>query len=76
MVQLSGCCVTDMFPSSYIFAANFIYQRYVDCVCIHTIRDLKELASEAGVIARDKHLTIFRIADESDDQRPDLLLDK
>ena len=40
------------------------------------IRDLKELASEAGVIARDKHLTIFRIADESDGQRPDLLLEK
>ena len=40
------------------------------------IRDLKELASEAGVIARDKHLTIFIIADESDGQRPDLLLEK
>ena len=40
------------------------------------IRDLKELASEAGVIARDKHLTIFRIADETDGQRPDLLLEK
>ena len=40
------------------------------------VRDLKELASEAGVIARDKHLTIFRIADESDGQRPDLLLEK
>ena len=37
--------------------------------------DLKELTTEAGVTARDKHLTICRIRDESDGQRPDLLLD-
>ena len=39
------------------------------------IQDLKELASQAGVNARDKHLTIFRITDETDGQRPDLLLE-
>ena len=38
-------------------------------------QDPKELASQAGVNARDKHLTIFRITDESDGQRPDLLLE-
>ena len=40
------------------------------------IRDLKTLASEAGVIARDRHLTVSRISDELDGQRPDLLLEK
>ena len=37
-------------------------------------QDLKELASQAGANARDKHLTIFRITNETDRQRPDLLL--
>ena len=38
------------------------------------IRDLKDLASQAGVQAQDKHLTLFRVEDENDGQRPDLML--
>ena len=39
------------------------------------IRDLKALASTAGVHAQDRNLTIFRARDENDGQRPDLLLE-
>ena len=38
------------------------------------VRDLKELASQAGVQAQDKNLTLFRVEDEEDGHRPDLLL--
>ena len=67
-----GCRDRTDSLGTHLFSCTYHLTQRHDAI----IRDLKELASEAGVIARDKHLTIFRIADESDGQRPDLLLEK
>ena len=69
-------CKTPMDPTCTHLFSCVHYRQLLTHRHDAIINDLKELASSAGVQAKDKNLTIFRVEDETDGHRPDLKLAK